>query len=185
MAAVLQPATTGRAKCRGCGAPIAKGELRLGDTFANPFAEGAETTHWYHPLCAAYKRPEPTLAALEAAEPFEQRDLLTREARRGIELRRLPRIDGAEKAPSARAACRSCRQPIDRGTWRIRLTYFEDGRFTPGGFVHLGCRNAYFEFDDVLGRVLHFSPGLGEVEREDLTRACAAGPAPPAEPSGG
>jgi len=37
---VLQPAPTGRAKCRGCAKPMTKGELRFGESVANPFAEG-------------------------------------------------------------------------------------------------------------------------------------------------
>ncbi|NIL99791.1 MAG: hypothetical protein GTN89_02335, partial [Acidobacteria bacterium] len=54
---VLEPATSGRAKCRGCGQAIKKDEIRLGEKLPNPFAEG-EMTHWYHPPCAAFKRPE-------------------------------------------------------------------------------------------------------------------------------
>ena len=49
---VFEPAPTGRAKCRGCGRAIAKGELRFGERLPNPFAEG-EMTLWFHPLCAA------------------------------------------------------------------------------------------------------------------------------------
>ena len=41
----------------------------------------------------------------------------------------------------------------------------------PGGFVHLECREAYFETGDILSHVLHFSPGLSADERGELTRA--------------
>ena len=58
-----------------------------------------------------------------------------------------------------------------RGTWRIRLVFYEEGRFSPGGFVHLDCRMAYFETDDVLAQVLHFSPDLSDDERAELERA--------------
>jgi hypothetical protein len=44
-----------------------------------------------------------------------------------------------------------------RRSWRIRLVFYEESRFALGGFVHLGCRKAYFETDDVLDQVLHFS----------------------------
>ncbi len=60
---VIEPATSGRAKCRGCGERIAKDELRFGERLPNPFAEG-EMTLWFHPLCGAYKRPQPLLEAL-------------------------------------------------------------------------------------------------------------------------
>ena len=49
---VLERATTGRAKCRGCGSAIAKDTVRVGDAVPNLFAdkEGAEAMHWYHCL---------------------------------------------------------------------------------------------------------------------------------------
>jgi hypothetical protein len=171
---LFEPATTGRSKCRGCAQAIGQGELRFGERLPNPFAEG-EMTVWFHPACAAYKRPEPLLEALaETAVAVPDRETLERTARASLAHRRLPRIDGAERSPGAQAKCRSCRAPIERGTWRIRLAFWEEGRFAPGGFVHLDCRRAYFETDDILDRVLHFSRDLGADEREELRRAWPA-----------
>lgn len=168
---VFEPAASGRARCRGCGQAIARGELRFGERLANPFAEG-EMTVWFHPLCAAYKRPEPLLEALgETSTEVPERDALERAARTSLAHRRRPRINGAERSPSGQASCRHCRQPIERGSWRIRLAFYEDGRFEPGGFVHPRCREAYFETGDVLEQVLHFSPALSEGERDELRRA--------------
>jgi len=167
---VLEPASSGRAKCRGCGRVIPRGELRFGEHLPNPFAEG-EMTVWFHPMCAAYKRPEALLAYLTDAVDVPGQQDLERAARASSAFRRLPRIDGAERAPSSQAKCRSCKQKIERGTWRIRLVFFEEGRFMPGGFVHLDCREAHFEGHDVLNSVLHFSPDLSEDERMELTRA--------------
>jgi hypothetical protein len=170
---VFEPASSGRAKCRGCGRVIERGELRFGERLPNPFADG-EMTVWFHPLCAAYKRPEPLLQTLdETPAEVPDREALERAARSSLAHRRLPRIDGAERAPSAQARCRSCREPIARGSWRVRLVFFQEGRFAPGGFVHLDCRKAYFETDDILDHVLHFSPGLSEGERAELRRALA------------
>lgn len=174
MSNVFEPASSGRAKCRGCAQPIAKGELRFGERLPNPFAEG-EMTLWFHPLCAAYKRPEPLLQALgETQESLPDREALERAARHSAQHRRLPRIDGAERAPSGQAKCRHCREPIERGSWRIKLVFYEEGQFAPGGFVHLGCRAAYFETGDVLDQVLHFSPKLSDEEREELKRVCTS-----------
>ena len=173
---VFEPASSGRAKCRGCGRPIQRGELRFGERLPNPFADG-EMTIWFHPACAAYKRPEPFLQALdEAPGSVPDQERLERAARSSLAQRRLPRIDGAERAPSGQAKCRSCRQPIGRGSWRIRLVFYEEGRFAPGGSVHLDCRKAYFETGDVLEQVLHFSPDLSDSEREELRRACDTDP---------
>lgn len=175
MSHVLEPATSGRSKCRGCGQAIPRGELRFGERIANPFAEGA-TTVWFHPMCAAYKRPEPLMQALaEAQEEIPNRVNLERAAQSSLAHRRLPRIDGADRAPTGQARCRHCREPIARASWRIRLAFYQDGRFSPGGFIHLGCRKDYFETDEILEHLLHFSASLSETERDELTLACQAG----------
>jgi hypothetical protein len=148
--------------------------MRFGERLPNPFAEG-EMTLWFHPACAAHKRPEPFLQTLgETPENVPDRDRLERAARGNLAHRRLARIDGAEKAPSGQAKCRSCREPIARGSWRIRLVFYEEGRFNPGGFVHLDCRTAYFETGDVLDHLLQFSADLNEGERDELRSACQA-----------
>lgn len=138
----------------------------------NLFGEG-EATLWFHPACAAYKRPQSFLELLGLGPECNvpERSALEHAAREGVTHRRLPRIDGAERAPSGRASCRSCREPIVRGSWRIRLVFFEDGRFVPGGYVHLTCRVPYFGIDDLLDRLLHFSRELSIDEREELSRA--------------
>ena len=129
-------------------------------------------TLWFHPACAAFKRPEPLLQALgETLENLPDREALERAARSSLAHRRIPRIDGAERSPSGQAKCRSCRETIARGSWRVRLVFYEGGRFSPGGYVHLACRKAYFETNEVLDQILHFSPDLSDDEREDLRRA--------------
>ncbi len=165
---VIEAAATGRAKCRGCGGKIAALELRFGERLPNPFADG-ETTHWFHLDCAAFKRPEPFLEALaERKEPLEGSERLESEARRGVAHRRLPRIDGAERAPSGRASCRSCREPIGKDVWRIRLVFYEDGRFVPSGCVHVRCSRAYFETADVLARLHRFAPDLRDEDLKEI-----------------
>lgn len=169
---VFEPAPTGRAKCRGCEKLIPRGELRFGERLPSLYAEG-EMTLWFHPLCAAYRRPEALLQGLaETLEGVPDRESLERTARGSSAHRRLSRIAGAERAPNARAKCRSCKQPIERGTWRIRLVFFEAGRFMPGGFVHLDCCSAYFEGNDARDAVIHFSDGLNDDERRELASAC-------------
>jgi hypothetical protein len=169
---VLELATSGRAKCRGCGRKIAKDEPRLGEVLPNPFADDSEMTLWFHPRCAAFKRPEPLLEALRnTAIAVERADWLASEAERSLAHRRLPRIDGAQRASSGRAACRSCKEPIAKDTWRIKLAYFEDGRFDPGGFVHASCATSYFETTDLIERVACFSPELGADELAELRAA--------------
>ena len=183
---VIEAASTGRAKCRGCGERIASGELRFGESVPNPFADG-DTTHWFHPECAAYKRPEPFLEAVTVrAEPLADGERLIAEAKRGVEHPRLTRIDGAQRDPSGRAQCRSCKTAIAKGSWRIALVFYEEGRFMPAGYVHPTCAQAYFETADVLPRVRHFARNLGDADLAELSaelqRPAASPPAasPPA-----
>lgn len=170
---VVERAPTGRAKCRGCGRPIAAGDRRFGERLPNPFAdaEGAEMTHWFHLPCAAFKRPEPLLAALEA-DPgdldAEGLAWLTGEARLGLEHHRVPRVDAASRAPSGRAACRACREPIPKGSWRLGLVYYEDGRFAPSGYIHAACAAEYLGTTAILARLREFSPALGPADWTEL-----------------
>jgi hypothetical protein len=123
-------------------------------------------TLWFHPLCAAYKRPQSVLEALAGiVEGVPDRESLERAALKSGTHRRVPRIDGAERSPSGQARCRSCHEPIARGTWRIRIVFYEEGRFSPGGYLHLTCRKAYFETEEVSDQVLHFSPALSDADR--------------------
>jgi hypothetical protein len=173
---VIERAPTGRAKCRGCEQSIAAGALRFGERRPNPFADdGGETTHWFHVACGALTRPEPFLEALAAATAVvEHREWLEREARLAVTHRRLSRARGVERAASGRAACRSCREPIVRGSWRIALVYYEDGRFTPSGFVHVRCAPAYLETAEILDRIRHFTPTLSDDELSEIGRELAA-----------
>ena len=168
---LFEPAASGRSKCRGCARPIQRGELRFGERVPNNFGEG-ETTLWFHPLCAAYKRPQPLLETLAGTtDAVPGREGLERTALGSVAHERLQRIDAAERSPSGQAKCRSCHEPIVRGSWRIRLGFYEEGRFAPGGYVHLACRKAYFETDEILDQVLHLSPALNDADREELIRA--------------
>lgn len=173
----IEPAPTGRAKCRACTKLIAKGSLRLGDAVPNPYAdeEGAEAMHWYHPVCAAYKRPEAFLKAVEqSGQAIEEgREALEAAARLGIEHRRVARVDRAERAASGRAACRSCKAPIEKGAWRIALDFYEDGRFAPSGFIHLGCAPEYLESTAILDRLKHFSAELTDSDLAEIEAGLA------------
>jgi hypothetical protein len=171
MAHLFEPAASGRSKCRGCARPIQRGELRFGERVPNAFREG-ETTVWFHPICAAYKRPESVLEALAATTgSVPDRDGLERAALGSTANKRLQRIDGAQRSPSGKAGCRSCHQSIAQGSWRIRLVFYEEGRFAPGGYLHLACRGSYFETEEILNQLLQFSPDLSDSDREGLVRA--------------
>lgn len=177
MSHVIEFAASGRAKCRGCDLRIAKDELRFGERQPNAFGDG-EMTLWFHLRCAAYKRPEPFLETL-AAEPADDAeaeararidapDELRAAAEHGITHRRLPRVAGADRAPTGRAHCRSCRELIAKDAWRVGLVFFEEYRFQPSGFIHAECALEYFGTTDVLSRVRHFRPELEPADLDEL-----------------
>lgn len=170
---VIEPASSGRAKCRACDLAIAKGDLRFGERLPNAFGDG-EMTLWFHARCAAYARPEPFLATVkERSDAAASLDELVVAAQFGLDHRRVPRIHGAERASSGRAKCRHCREPIGKDEWRIPIVFFEEYRFNPGGFVHARCARAYFETAAIADRLHHFTPSLAGDELIDLERVIA------------
>lgn len=174
---IFELAPSARAKCRGCGVAIAKGELRFGERLPNPFADGenVEMTHWFHLPCAAFRRPESFLATVpEAAVEIDRKAELVREAELGVAHRRLPRVSTAERASSGRATCRHCKELIAKDSWRVALVFYEEGRFVPSGFVHVACMPAYCETTEIMPRVRHFSPALTESDAADFESQLAS-----------
>lgn len=163
MAHTIEPAASGRAKCRGCKRPIARGELRFGERLPNPFADG-DMTLWFHLICGAYRRPV-ALAEVIDAHDVPDADRLKRIIDDGIAHHRLERLAGVQRSPSGRARCRSCRETIGKDEWRIALEFFEEGMFNPAGYIHARCVSAYFETTDILERLAHFGQDL---ERADF-----------------
>jgi hypothetical protein len=168
VADVLELASSGRAKCRGCGRGIAKGELRFGESLPNAFGEG-DALYWFHPVCAACMRPEKFSVAASAFDgAIEDRDGLLRMAEFGAEHRRLPRLGRAERASSGRAHCRQCRELIPKGEFRLALQMFEEGRMSPIGYIHVACAEAYFGTRDILGRVRRLTPELSDEDTREI-----------------
>jgi hypothetical protein len=179
---LIQIAATGRSKCRGCGAAIAKGELRFGEALPNAYGEG-EAMYWFHLPCAAAMRPEKFLPALAASsETVKGAEDLRSVAQRGIAHPRLSRLVRAERAPSGRAHCRLCRELIEKGEWRLALQMFEDGRFAPIGSIHLQCAEAYLGTADISERLAGEKSELSPADLEEIGKLLEhQRPAPPAE----
>jgi hypothetical protein len=167
---IIELAKTGRSNCRGCGRGIARGELRFGEALPNPYADG-ESLFWYHLVCAACMRPDKFGPAVEASDrSVPDAEWLVRTVSAGLEHPRVVRLSRVERAASGSAHCRHCRNPIRKGSWRIALQLFEEGRMQPIGTIHTGCAGAYFGTTDLLERIARLSEGLspselGEIER--------------------
>lgn len=173
----IETATSGRARCRACRQSIGKGAERFAEASPNPVAEG-ETQHYYHLACASERRPGSFARLVASLEP-PRTDLepLAAAAALAITHRRLERLGALERAKSARANCRHCREPIEKDTWRVALQPIEEGRLAAWGFVHLRCAPAYCGIKPGPERITRYSE-LTPDERGEIESALAALPVP-------
>jgi hypothetical protein len=172
---VIEPASSGRAKCRGCQGKIEKDVLRYGEAVPNAFGEG-EALHWYHLRCGAEKRPESFIKALaESTVDIAERSELERVAAVGIAHPRLSRFARLERASSGRARCQACHEVIEKGALRLVLERVEEGMVSGSGFVHVDCALAYAGSTDSLSeRMQRSSAGMSEDDFVEMDRQFAA-----------
>src|SRR5258706_9971612 len=150
MANVIEEAKSGRASCRTCKKPIAKGELRFGEEAANAFGD-APTLRWHHLMCAAEKLPVELKAALDGyAGDVPDRAALDKAMADAMAKGRAKPggFPYADKAPTGRAKCMQCHEAIDKDTVRIAVereidtgTMVQKG----AGYMHPKCVAAYVE----------------------------------------
>jgi hypothetical protein len=95
------------------------------------------------------------LASLEPARG--DLETLAAAAALTVEHHRLERLGSVERAKSARANCRCCHEPIEKGGWRVALQPIEEGRVGAWGFVHLRCVGAYVGIKPELERLIRYS----------------------------
>ncbi len=179
MAHVIEAAKSGRAACRTCKEPIAKGELRLGEEVPNQFA-GGETTHvWHHLACAAKKRPGPLLAALHDTDlEVPSRAELEKVAASAASSEKPSTFPYAEHAPTGRSSCLACHKPITKGELRIAVERDVDtGSFVArgAGYLHAACAAGHTGDapEALFTTVKANSPGLGAADVEALHAAMA------------
>lgn len=153
MAHIIEEAKSGRAGCRTCRKPIAKGELRFGEEVENQFADGGETTYrWHHMACAASSKTDELRATLAAALgtppiPDELRSELER-LMAEADARKPPPYPHADKAASGRARCQGCGETIAKGELRVAFERdIERGMsvMKGAGYLHPKCAAAHFE----------------------------------------
>jgi poly [ADP-ribose] polymerase len=149
MAHMIEPAKSGRAACRTCRKPIAKGELRFGEEAENQFGEPGDVSYrWHHMKCAATKHTDilrETLASYEGDVPErEEIERLMAEA----DAKKPPPFPYADRAPTGRARCLGCGEAIPKGALRVAIEReIERGMsVTKGaGYLHPACAAAYVE----------------------------------------
>jgi hypothetical protein len=148
MAHTVEIAKSGRAGCRSCRKPIAKGELRFGEETVNAFAEGDTTYRWHHLTCAATKLSTELREALKSFVG-EVPERATIEALMDkADAERPPPFPHADKAPTGRARCLGCSEALAKGELRVVIEReIERGmNVTKGaGYLHPRCAAAYVE----------------------------------------
>ncbi len=148
-ATTIEIAKSGRAACRACKKPIAKGELRFGLEGTGGFADtDAPTFLWHHLECAAGKHPDELRAALAAFDgEVPGRDALDAKLAEA-DARKPPPFPHADRAPTGRAKCLECGEPLPKGELRVAIERdIERGMtVTKGaGYLHPKCAAAYVE----------------------------------------
>jgi len=150
MANVIEEAKSGRASCRTCKKTIAKGELRLGIEAVTQFSD-TPSLQWHHVLCAAHKLPaelKEALAAYEGDVPNrDELDKAMEEAikKGGAKPGGFPYVD---RAPTGRAKCIQCQEPIEKGSLRVAVEReIDTGAMVTRGarYMHPGCAAANLE----------------------------------------
>ena len=149
MANTIEVAKSGRAACRTCRKPIAKGELRFGEEAPNQFGEMGDASYrWHHMKCAAQKLPDALREALASftgeVPEREELDRLIAEA----DAKKPPPFPFADRAPTGRAHCQGCGETIPKGALRVAIERdIERGMaVTKGaGYLHPACAAAYVE----------------------------------------
>jgi poly [ADP-ribose] polymerase len=144
MANVIEEAKSGRASCRTCKKPIAKGELRFGHEVMTQFSSDP-TLQWHHLLCAAAKLPAELKTALdEFSGTVGNRDEIDKAMGAAIEKGNATPggYPHADRAPTGRAKCMQCEQPIEKGSIRMVVEREIDtgAMVTRGsGYMHPKC----------------------------------------------
>jgi hypothetical protein len=150
MANVIEEAKSGRASCRTCRKPIAKGELRLGVETQTQFSD-TPSMQWHHLPCAATKLAAELKAAL-AEYPGEVPDRAGLDAAMEQAAKKASAKPAAhpyaDRAPTGRARCMQCEQPIEKGSFRVAVERELEIGGTPSrgsGYLHPGCVAANLE----------------------------------------
>jgi hypothetical protein len=170
---MIESAKSGRAKCRKCKEPIAKGELRFGEETVNAFSDSGEPSYfWYHLACAAKAKPKLLQAELEkhSGEIPNREELMTL-MQKAAGKEKPTAFPYGERAPTARSRCIACEEPIDKDAFRIAVEREVDtGAFvTKGpGYLHPACASDYLDDDSLVDHLRSNTTTLPPPELETL-----------------
>jgi hypothetical protein len=181
----IEVSPSGRATCKTCATAIPKGELRFGEAYSSQFAD--EAFRWHHLNCAAKKLPHQLAEALPTftgeIPNRAELDATLEEAKKNVKVKTKPKdFPHADKAPTGRAKCIACEQPIEKGAIRVAVEREVDtGAFTTkgAGYLHPACAGGWAEENDAgedfAAQVLANTSGFSPEETAELTKALGEG----------
>ena len=179
MGHIIEPAKSGRAKCRSCKKTIEKDSLRLGEETLDPFGSGGTTHVWHHVACAAEKKPDELKAAM-ADYAGEIPDKAKLEKTIADSQKKLPpgTFPYAENAPTGRSKCMACEEAIAKDTLRVAVEREVDtGTFkTKGpGYLHPMCAADFTGDTAMFAKVKANSRDLTKDQLAELEAALGSG----------
>lgn len=179
MGHIIEPAKSGRAKCRSCKKTIEKDSLRLGEEILDQFGSGGTTHVWHHVECAAEKKPDQLRAAM-AEYQGEIPDRANLEKKLAESAKKLPpgMFPYAEKAPTGRSKCMGCEESIAKDTLRVAIEREVDtGAFkTKGaGYLHPMCAADFTGDKGMFAKVKENSRDLSKEQLAELEAALGGG----------
>jgi hypothetical protein len=175
MAHALEVAKSGRSSCRTCNTNIPKDTLRFGEETQTPFSD-QPSMKWHHLTCAAKSRPvlvEEVLASYTGEIP--DREELMRTIEVSKKTQKPSEFPHADRAPTGRAKCIACREPIEKGSIRVAVERDTE----PGGaymgksaaYLHPKCAKTSIQGEDALAKIRKNSPALEEDDVKELEAA--------------
>lgn len=185
MGNAIEISPSGRAKCRACKESVPKGELRFAESYDSAFSDG-ESFRYYHLLCAAKKLPLLVKAVLptytgDIPNRAEVDQTIEDAMKKGKGSAKAP-FPHAELAPTGRAKCLACSEPLEKGKIRVAVEREVEGGMggmKSAGYLHPGCAISWAEEqgEDTQGfsdAVLANSAHLSDEERAGLTELFGA-----------
>jgi hypothetical protein len=146
----IETSPSDRATCRGCNEKIAKGELRFAETYSLP--TGEEGQRFYHLKCGAENARAGFQIALNQFDGDipnrAEIDAILAAPPKGKAAKGSLPYPHADRAPTGRAKCIECEEPIGKGELRVAVEReIDTGAFTTkgAGYLHPACTMAWWE----------------------------------------
>lgn len=172
----IEVAKSGRAACRTCKENIAKGELRFGEEVQTQFSD-APSLQWHHLPCAAKSKPVQLSDALaQYSGEIPNREELEKTIETSKKTQKPGTFPYADRAPTGRAKCIICHEPIEKGTLRVAVEREVDtGAFMgkSAAYLHPKCASKSIEGGDLFERISHNSSALEPADLDELKASLA------------